>query len=86
LRQIVNLALDGRVEALLVGEGSTESTGWTEPAGSVDSDDPTAEPARSTGELLSAAIAATLLHGGEVHTVGAPDDGEPRSAGAVLRY
>ena len=86
LRQIVNLALDGRVEALLVGEGSTESAGWTDYAGGSDGADPAAEPARSTGELLSTAIAATLLHGGEVHTLTAPDGGEARSAGAVLRY
>ncbi|PRY70616.1 hypothetical protein B0I08_101753 [Glaciihabitans tibetensis] len=86
LRQIVNLAIDGRVEALLVGEGSAESTGWSDPAGASDPVDPSAEPARSTGELLSAAIAATLLHGGEVHTVSDPDGADPRSAGAVLRY
>jgi hypothetical protein len=86
LRQIVNLAIDGRVEALIVGEGSTESTGWTEPAGAAEGDDAAAEPAQSTGELLSAAIAATLLHGGEVHTIHDPENGEARSAGAVLRY
>jgi hypothetical protein len=86
LRQIVNLALDGRVEALLVGEGSTEAAGWTDYAEGSEDADPSAEPARSTSELLSAAIAATLLHGGEVHTVTDPEGGEARSAGAVLRY